>query len=293
MQLRNSPELRRWVVEAFAAGNLGFLAIDIWFAHSMNGFAHRAEWIPFAFSIVAPVLLLPGLVSGDPSSGVARRLGWLAGLVSLVVGISGLMWHLHGTFFVEQTLHNLVYTAPFAAPLSYAGLGFLLLLNRTEAPETPDYGQWVTFLAAGGFAGNFGLALADHAQNGFFHASEWLAVLGAAFGFAFLLAATWAHRERPYLRACFWMMGAQLVVGLLGAGLHARAILAGPSESLLSNAIHTAPLFAPLLFADLALLGSIGLWCSWSSATTYPEAAHGHPKPNEDTFRAPTDPGGG
>jgi len=259
-----SPKARGWVIEAFAAGNLAFLAVDIWFAHSMNEFAHRAEWIPFFFSLVAPVLLLPGLISGSPNEGVAKRLGWITGLLSVVVGISGLVWHMHGTFFVQQTIHNLVYTAPFAAPLSYAGIGFLVLLNRTESPSSVGYGQWVKTLAAGGFAGNFALTLADHAQNGFFHASEWLAVLAAAFGFAFLIVAVLAPTNRGFLKACAWMMAAQVLTGLIGALLHIGAILDGPSDSLLSNAIHTAPLFAPLLFVDLALLGALGLWCSWS-----------------------------
>ncbi|MFT5286101.1 MAG: hypothetical protein ACI8TQ_002269 [Planctomycetota bacterium] len=267
---RNSPELRRWVVEAFAAGNLAFLAVDIWFAHSMNHFAFKAEWIPFAFSVVAPFLLLPGLLSGNPSAGIAKMLGWFVGATSVIIGIAGLILHLHGTFFIEQTMHNLVYTAPFAAPLSYAGLGFLLILGRTESPASPGYGQWVTFLGAGGFAGNFALTLADHAQNGFFYASEWLAVLAASFGFAFLIVAAWAYRDRACLKACAWVLLAQVVVGMIGAGLHVSAILAGPSESLLSNAIHTAPLFAPLLFVDLALLGGLGLWCSWSIATSAP-----------------------
>lgn len=261
---RNTPQLRRWAIEAFVAGNLAFLAVDIWFAHSMNGFALAAEWIPFYFSLVAPLLLVPGIATGDPSNGLAKKLGCIAGVASVIVGIAGLVWHLHGTFFVTQTLHNLVYTAPFAAPLSYTGLGLLLLLNRTEQPAAAAYGQWVTVLAAGGFAGNFVLSLADHAQNGFFHASEWLAVLAAAFGFAFLVVAVAAHRDRRYLRACACMMVAQMLVGMLGAGLHVAAILAGPSESLLSNAIHTAPLFAPLLFADLAVLGLLGIWCCWS-----------------------------
>lgn len=128
----------------------------------------------------------------------------------------------------------------------------------------------VTLLAAGGFAGNFALTLADHAQNGFFHASEWLAVLGAAFGLAFLLTAIWAHRDVSFLKACGWMMAIQVLIGLLGAGLHVNAILNGPSGSLLSNAIHTAPLFAPLLFADLAILGGLGLWCSWSTGRVQP-----------------------
>jgi hypothetical protein len=267
VKLTNSPQLRRWSVELFVAGNLAFLALDIWFAHSMNHFMHRAEWIPFVFSLVAPLLLIPGLVSGDPTGRRARRFGMFVGVTSVLVGIAGLLWHLHGTFFIAQTLHNLVYTAPFAAPLSYAGLGFLLILNRTEKPETPGYGQWVTLLAAGGFAGNFALTLADHAQNGFFYSSEWIGVVAAAVGLAFLLTATWSNHDRPFLKTCGWVMGSQILVGLIGAGYHIRAIKAGPSDSLLSNAIHTAPLFAPLLFADLAILAGLGLWCSWSSAT--------------------------
>ena len=224
---------------------------------------------------MAPILLLPGLVSFKPHRALALWSGWLVGTLSIGVGIAGLIWHLRGTFFLEQTLHNLVYTAPFAAPLSYAGLGFLLLLNRTEDPRRQSYGQWILVLAAGGFAGNFALTLADHAQNGFFHSSEWFAVLAAAFGFSFLLVASYASRDREMLRACGWMMAAQVLVGLLGAGLHVRAILAGPSASLLNNAIHTAPLFAPLLFADLAILGGIGLWCCASASSEGDQAVSG------------------
>lgn len=272
MRLSNTPRVRRWVVELFAAGNLAFLAVDIWFAHSMNRFHFGAEWIPFFFSLIAPILLLPGLFSFEPQRGLGLWSGWLTGILSIGVGIAGLTWHLHGTFFLEQTFHNLVYTAPFAAPLSYAGLGFLLLLNRTEDPGSQGYGQWILLLAAGGFAGNFALTLADHAQNGFFHSSEWFAVLAAAFGFSFLLVATYASQDRRMLRACGWMMAGQVLVGLLGAGLHVSAILDGPSTSLLSNAIHTAPLFAPLLFADLAILGGIGLWCCASTSSEVGEA---------------------
>lgn len=267
MTLTNSPTHRRWVVETFVTGNLGFLAIDVWLAHSVNAFRHWAEWIPFGFSIVAPLLLIPGLAMTPLGDGIARKTGGVVGGSSILVGVAGLLWHLDGTFFVEQTLHNLVYTAPFAAPLSYSGLGFLLILNRTESPDSSAYGQWVTLLAAGGFAGNLTLTLADHAQNGFFYVSEWIGVGAAAAGLAFLLTATWAYRDRRYLEQCGWVMVAQVLVGLTGTGLHFQAILEGPSTSWLDNAIHTAPLFAPLLFVDLAILGAIGLWCSHSTAT--------------------------
>ena len=59
---------------------------------------------------------------------------------SIVVGIAGALLHLDSAFFEEQTLKNLVYTAPFAAPLAYTGLGFLLLLDRMVDSRTPDWG---------------------------------------------------------------------------------------------------------------------------------------------------------
>ena len=178
----------------------------------------------------------------------------------MVVGVVGLALHLRGSFFVEQTLHNLVYTAPAAAPLAYTGLGFLLILNRTEAPQELAWGQWVVCLAAGGFVGNFVLTLCDHAQNGFFYPSEWIAVVAAAFGLSFLGVAAAAWRDQAFLRMCAWVLGAQVVTGVAGAVMHSLAVLHGPSESLWENVVHTAPLFAPLLCADLALLGAIGLW---------------------------------
>ena len=44
---------RRRVLEYFVLFNISFLAIDIYVAHSINAFAHWAEWIPFYFSVVS------------------------------------------------------------------------------------------------------------------------------------------------------------------------------------------------------------------------------------------------
>ena len=51
-----------------------------------------------------------------------------------------------------------MHTAPFAAPLAYAGLGFLLLVNRMVPRETEEWDWWVVFFALGGFLGVFVLA---------------------------------------------------------------------------------------------------------------------------------------
>lgn len=247
-------------LDVFAAGNLGFLAVDIWLAHSINRFAHWAEWIPLGFSCAAPVALAPDLVARLRGRAPGPVPGLIVGAAAVLVGVAGLLWHGHGTFFREQALHQLVYTAPFAAPLAYAGLGLLLVLNRTEAPGSRDWARWVVLLAAGGFAGNFALALADHAQNGFFYPTEWVPVVAAAIGLGFLVAATARPDDASLRRATLAVMAAEALVGVLGAVVHAAAIARGPG-AFWDDVVHTAPPFAPLLFSVLAALAAFGLWC--------------------------------
>ena len=108
---------RALLVELFAIFNLAFLALDVFLAHSINDFALTSQWIPVAFSGVAPFLLVYGLVRsrGDPTVPVSRAIGLFVGSASVAVGITGMLLHLESRFFVEQTLRSLVYTAPFVA----------------------------------------------------------------------------------------------------------------------------------------------------------------------------------
>ncbi len=256
----SATPLRHLLVEIFAVANLAFLGLDIVLAHSINAFAHPAEWLPIGFSAVACLLLAPGLLLRRCHLGASRWLGLFVGGASIVVGIAGMFLHLQSTFFAEQSLRNLVYTAPFAAPLSYAGVGFLLLLNRMEPADSADWGPWVVFLAMAGFIGVFAVSLGDHAQNGFFFVTEWIPVGAAALAASFLFTALLRAGDRPYLLFCLALMGCQALVGALGFALHLHAGLGGVSPSLWENLIYGAPIFAPLLFANLALLGAIGLW---------------------------------
>jgi hypothetical protein len=205
----------------------------------------------------------PGLE--DPGSGgrrqrLARRIGLAIGWGSVLVGIAGLLWHLHADFFQQQTLKSLVYTTPFAAPLAYTGLGLLLILDRMIDARTIEWAQGVVLLAAGGFVGNFVLSLADHAQNGFFEPSEWIGVIAAAFAIGFLAAALVVADDRRLRALCAAVMAIQIVVGLVGFALHGRANLTQPAANLWDKFVYGAPIFAPLLFADLAVLAVLGLW---------------------------------
>lgn len=247
------------LAELFVITNLGALAADIFLAHSVNDFAHAAEWIPVFFSMVAPPVLALSLWRGAGTR-FYRLAGLITGSIAVTIGIAGMLLHLRSSFFIDQALHNLVYSAPFVAPLAYAGLGLLLILNRTTDPESSEWARWVLVLAAGGFLGNFILGLADHAQNGFFFASEWIPVFAAALAFGFLAVAMVGTARRSFLVTTGWVMGAQVIVGLLGFVFHLSADLKGPSESLRDRFLYGAPVFAPLLFPTLAMLAGLGLW---------------------------------
>jgi len=201
---------------------------------------------------------------GHRAAGTRRQIAWALGLavggLSVGVGIAGLILHLESGFFQRQTIANLVYAAPFAAPLAYAGLGLLAILNRLVPAESEGWARWVVFLALGGFVGNFVLSLTDHAQNGFFDPREWIAVAAAAFAVGALLAAVVDYRNRPFLVLCLLVMAAEIVVGLLGWYYHLSAILRSPMAGLWAKILYSAPVFAPLLFANLAVLGLLGLW---------------------------------
>ena len=260
-------QIRSWVacrksllLEWFVAANFAFLVLDVFLAHSVNSFRHPAEWIPVVFSGVAAAALAPALWQASEATrgSYAHRVGLAVGFASVVLGIAGVVYHLQSQFFAQWTLRSLVYTAPFAAPLAYSGLGFLLLLNRLVPVETEEWDRWVVFLALGGFLGVFVLALCDHAQNGFFYASEWWPVAASALAVGFLAVAL-VERSAAYFRICFRVLALQAMVGLVGFWFHVAADVNGLSASLYENFVHGAPAFAPLLFVDLAFLAAIGL----------------------------------
>lgn len=245
----------------FALFNIAFLAVDILVAHRENAFARHAEWAPIVFSSVATVLLVPGALGSDRPWAVMldRLVGWGA----IAVGLIGMLYHLESAFFEERTLRNLVYSAPFIAPVSYAGVGLLLVLLRSGdpevKPESPAFGAWLVVLALFGFAGNFALSVLDHAQNGFFRASEWIPVVAAALAIGALVV-TLAQPSSANIRFAWLVMAIQVVVGLTGAVLHNVASFRGSAASLVDRFVFGAPAFAPLLFADVAMLAGLGLW---------------------------------
>lgn len=250
------------LVELFAASNLAVLAADIVLAHSVNQFRNPAEYIPFYFSAGAPVLLLTALLlkSRWGFHAAWRDLGLLVGWVSVAVGLAGVIYHLRSSFFAERTLHSLTYAAPFAAPLAYTGLGFLLLMNRMVAVRSVEWARWVILLATGGFFGNFVLCLTDHATNGFFLKTEWIPVASSALASGFLIVPLIMTVTRRYLDLCLAVLALQALVGIIGFWFHMEMNLYTPGTNLFEKSVYGAPPMAPLLFPNLVGLAMIGLW---------------------------------
>ncbi len=239
--------------------NVAFLGLDIAVAHAENGFERRAEWTPLVFSGVATLLLLP--TAFGVTTPIWRRVDRLVAVASIALGVLGMVFHLQSAFFQERTIANLVYSAPFVAPLAYVGLGLLLLLLRTERAGSPAIGWWTLLLAFGGFVGNLGMSLLDHAQNGFFHGTEWIPVVAGALGASFLFV-TWLAPDPVIARVTYAVLAGEALVGALGFCLHTLADWRRPAARITDRFVFGAPAFAPLLFVDLALLGALGLWAT-------------------------------
>ena len=260
-RLRWARDPQLWV-ELFVTMNLAFLAADIYIAHSVNHFQKAAEYIPLYFSMAAPVVLalVIALRWVGRMQAPWRDVGYLVGWLAVLVGMGGVLYHLESRFFLDNTLKSVTYAAPFAAPLAYTGLGFLLIANRMVAPRSAEWARWIILLALGGFFGNFILSLTDHASNGFFAKTEWIPVISSAFATGFLIVPVIAPVTRRFLDMCLIVMFGQAFVGVLGFWFHLRANLVEPGHSLFEKLVNGAPPMAPLLFPNLVGLAFIGLW---------------------------------
>jgi len=247
-------------VEAFATLNIGFMTLDIFLAHSVNQFRRPEEFIPLFFSALSPVLMLIALFQHKRRPWLWKVLGHIVGIGAIFMGLTGVILHLESHFFLERTIRSLTYSAPFAAPLAYTGVGFLLLLDRMVDPDSLEWAQWVLLFALGGYFGNFIFSLTDHAANGFFYPLEWVPVIASALAVGFLFIPLATKVSRQFLALCGALLLVEGAIGVWGFFLHGEHNLHGPSSHMFNNLIYGAAPIAPLLFPNLMVLGLIGIW---------------------------------
>lgn len=239
----------------FAGANLVGLIPDVWLAHS--SFWHsRLELVPLVVSAACGLVVLAVALAGVGR--VGRALLDVVAIACVATGAVGLWLHLGAETLRQPSLHALVYSAPILAPAAYAGLG-LLLYSAAHMPDARRRGRAALLLAGLGLFGNFALCLLDHAQNGFWAPVEWVSVVaGALGGVTVTVAALLGELRDGERRFVWWVLGAMLLTAGAGTLLHLVADLRAEGP-LVDRLRYGAPVFAPALFADLALLAALGL----------------------------------
>jgi hypothetical protein len=265
-----------------AAINLIFIGLETYLAHVLNGTIVLREWIPIIFGPVAgAILLVAGLIALRRRA-LAIVLANLVLLASIVVGLLGAYFHVvrgslpAGPVGQRFTLELMVWAPPVLAPMSFALVGILGISAAWEE-DPPGSGILNVFgerrlhlpyskTRAYFFMVSMGILIAlissvfDHARTGFDNPWLWLPTVTGVFGA--VVAAMLGALDQPTRTDTLIYMGTMLMlilVGVVGAVLHVNADLTEQTVVVPERFLRGAPVLAPMLFANMGLLGLIAL----------------------------------
>lgn len=264
------PIERDRLMLGFVGFNMGFTVFDVWMAHGMSQMQTPYMAIP---TLCLPLGFLPPLWlaltnTRNPLAVLAHLLGMLG---CAAVGLMGFAFHMRTAVLPggEFVWAFVIFSAPSLAPLAFAGiagLGILAAIRETSPGRYLIPGvmeipvglgkRRLYFLSIG-----LGLAAAtlsvaiEHAQGGYVNWTEWIPVVvgGVCTGAALGHAAS-PHPDGREVSVVFLIGAGAAGLGLLGFTFHASYDLADVGSINLERLVHGAPLFAPMLFADLGIL---------------------------------------
>lgn len=279
---RRLPFSRDQAMLLMAAINELFLGLDTYLAHTISGTIRPYEWIPIVFGSAAGVLLLIAGLIAFRQRPVATVLASLVFLASILVGGLGAYFHLqravlfHAPAGQQVSLDLFFWAPPVLGPLAFALVG-LLGLSAAWIESPADSGS-LTLLGgrrlhlpysktrAYFYMIGLGILIAlisnalDHARTRF--ENPWLWVPLAVGVFSAVVAVMLGMIERPTRADLFTYVGAMLLlmaVGGLGVILHGQADLTGRFVFVPERFLRGAPILAPMLFANMGMLGLIVL----------------------------------
>ena len=276
------PLTRDQLVLLVAAFSELFTGIDTFLAHSINGTIAGNEWIPILFGISAGILLLlAGLVAlrNRPLATIVANLVFIG---SIVVGLLGTYFHLvragiiGSTVAQGRTVDALIWAPPFLGPFFFVLIGVLgisaawvetptgsgrLRLLGNQYVQMPYSKSRAYFLIVGIFALFTTISsVLDHARLSFENPWVWLPMVAGIFATVAAVALGFIEQPtRTDLTTYTVAMVILLIVGVVGALLHASTNLVAQGLILAERFIRGSPLLAPLLFANVGLLGLIVL----------------------------------
>ncbi|RMG99711.1 MAG: hypothetical protein D6706_05110 [Chloroflexi bacterium] len=276
------PLSRDQLMLLMAAINEFFLGLDTYLAHVLNGTIRPREWIPILFGPTTGILLLLAGLIAIRKRPLASLLATLVLLASIIVGILGAYFHFIRAILPYAppsqriTLTLLVWAPPILAPFSFALVG-ILGISAAWIEDPPDSGTLAlpfgkrlelpySKTRAYFFMVSMGTLIAlvssafDHARTGWDNPWLWVPVAAGTFG-AVVAAGMGAldNPTRQDILTYALAMVLLIVVGLLGAFFHIQADLTSKSVFVPERFLRGAPFLAPLLFANMGLLGLITL----------------------------------
>ncbi|MCU0522202.1 MAG: hypothetical protein MUF84_16100 [Anaerolineae bacterium] len=241
------------------------LGVETTLAHVSNGTLRPFEWVPILFGPLAGLGLIVAFVGRHKRwpSAALLTIALLTG--SIVVGLLGTYLHLASTVrpFAASgdrvTLALVVWGLPPLAPPSFALVGALGLVSR--APLDQDLkGRLYFFLSSLGVAIATVSSVFDHVRSGFTNPWLWIPTVVGTFGVVAALVVGFLHQRRRADLVTFTIaMGAQLVVGPLGSLLHLYHDLGVGNTIVVERLLRNAPILAPMVFANMGLMGLLAL----------------------------------
>jgi hypothetical protein len=284
------PLLRRWrlpfnrdqAMLTLAAVNVFFLGIDIYLAHSLSGTIVPYEWIPIIFSPIAgAILLLAGWIAirNRPAANLIATGVFLA---CIIVGVLGSYFHLRRAFLPAASggiiIPNevMLWAPPLLGPATFLivavlglsaaweevkpGSGEVRLLGSRTIKMPLSKTRAYYLLTAIFILMTAVSSVMDHARTNFVNPWLWLPTFIGVFGT--IVAMVMGFLPRPST-ADRWAYAAALallvLVGLTGAVLHVLNDLTGQYVIIMERFLRGAPILAPLLFANMGLLGFLVL----------------------------------
>lgn len=274
------PVSRDQVMLLMLALNELLLGLETYVAHSTSGTIMTKEWIPIIFGPTAGLLLLLAGLLAIKKRWLAAFSASLIYLASIVVGLSGLYFHIARAILPlapvgeRVSIPLIVWAPPILGPLTFALVGWIGL--SAVWPEQPDdsgvlslpagrhlsfpYGKTNAFFIMVGLGclATVISSILDHARTDFENPWLWLPTSIGIFGTVVALVLGITRKPRRSDLITFMVAMLLLVlVGILGVGLHILRDLAPENTLVLERFLRGAPLLAPMLFSDMGALGLV------------------------------------
>ncbi|MBN1477114.1 hypothetical protein JXA47_10205 [Candidatus Sumerlaeota bacterium] len=274
------PLSRSRTLMFFVAMNFGFLGLDTLLAHWMDRTIKLYEWIPIIHGPIAGALVLIFLLRSHPTR--FEVILYLMVLISaLVVGALGTAFHWQRALLVREMepvgfLQWLIFAPPAAGPMAFGGVALIgLMAALHEEPRgSGQMSLWgmvrlvapisktrqLLWLVGLGYVAAEASAILDHARSQYENPAVWLAIVPGAFATAVTLAMACKRSPNHSDHVIYiWTQLMMVLVGLLGLGMHLSADMTPTGELSAERLINFAPVFAPLLFTNMAILGLIAV----------------------------------